>query len=926
MFCLYIFKKYGKLAYMKKFTLPLFVLALFIASLGFNVNTATAANCAPGELFNTATGQACATTPTAVVGCVAGFSFSPITGQPCGDDSGRGDTGMGKDPVSPSRILTIGSRGDDVRSVQQILKDQGYSLGTADGNYGKRTARAVSDFQYDNDLEVTGKVNVGTLAKLSTFGNIIIMPPTVLPSIPPINSISPVISGVKGSQSLSVNEQGTWTVTASDPNGGNLSYSVFWGDEYDKLNAYAGQQSRERTTQQNGTISHIYAQAGNYTPIFTVTNSNGKTAQTSISVNVIGSVATYPPGCTSNQGFNPTTGEPCNGTNSPSVTVLSPNGGEQWQVGQTYVISYSVSDTNAEPYIYLEKGYEAGSTKTGVNSSMLIGQPGHGVQSFSYTVPQGIASWPGLGSNYKIKVCINNCASSGSSNSSFTINSQASTPQTLTLSVAPSTVSAANPSTTNVDLLDVDLSLNTGSTQVSSISAIDVSPNNKTNLINLWISGSNTAGARITGVTRIIPLSNSTYSNATQYDFVFPTAITVVAGQILHLHVMGDVTSSAVGYIQFQLVGIGYSDSSLKTTGVGLYGNNIQIVVPTTASANLTASLVTPLSTASQFVPVGSSGATNATKATFNFTSTGGQLVVKELKFNVTGANTVTSISVAGVSAPVVNGVASITGLNLYVSSYGSNQDVFVSYAPVGVNGIPSGSTSSIALTYVKYVSNETAQVSTSTPNISAPTMKLVGSKPTITLSPSSAALVVGAVDIGHVTVTADAKGDITLNQLPLYVLLTSGNRPFVKDQNDQIVPTTDTGFSLMSDGNGVKFVFTFTGGYLIKAGTSQTFKIFMQVPGVTNGSSMTLGLGSRDLFSWTDTAGGGTTPVTTDNGTFFYNYPTNSVSVFGGASVSSNFSSLGLTASAYSALSSFPTGCSSKSGFSITTGKSCAQ
>lgn len=105
----------------------------------------------------------------------------------------------------------------------------------------------------------------------------------------------------------------------------------------------------------------------------------------------------------------------------PSIQVLSPNGGETWQVGKTYVISYYVPDTNAEPLIYLEKGYEEGSSKTGVNSSLLIGQPGRGVQSFSYTVPNGIASWPGLGSNYKVKVCVNNCASSDSSNTPFSI-------------------------------------------------------------------------------------------------------------------------------------------------------------------------------------------------------------------------------------------------------------------------------------------------------------------------------------------------------------------------------------------------------------------------------------------------------------------------------------------------------------------------
>ncbi len=41
----------------------------------------------------------------------------------------------------------------------------------------------------------------------------------------------PVISGVSGPTTLRVGETGTWTVQASDPENGTLSYSVIWGDE-----------------------------------------------------------------------------------------------------------------------------------------------------------------------------------------------------------------------------------------------------------------------------------------------------------------------------------------------------------------------------------------------------------------------------------------------------------------------------------------------------------------------------------------------------------------------------------------------------------------------------------------------------------------------------------------------------------------------
>ena len=124
---------------MKKISV-VFVSALLFSFLGL-YNTTSAANCAPGDLFNTANGQ------------------------PCGSIS-----------TSPSRFLTIGSKGEDVRSVQKILGKEGYSVGVADGNYGKRTARTIREFQEDNDLAITGNVDASTWVKLSTFGTIVASP------------------------------------------------------------------------------------------------------------------------------------------------------------------------------------------------------------------------------------------------------------------------------------------------------------------------------------------------------------------------------------------------------------------------------------------------------------------------------------------------------------------------------------------------------------------------------------------------------------------------------------------------------------------------------------------------------------------------------------------------------------------------------
>ncbi len=67
---------------MKKYTLFLLAFAFIFSLFSFNVNSASAANCAPGDLFSSTTGFPCGTTST-VPGCLPGYLFSPITGQSC---------------------------------------------------------------------------------------------------------------------------------------------------------------------------------------------------------------------------------------------------------------------------------------------------------------------------------------------------------------------------------------------------------------------------------------------------------------------------------------------------------------------------------------------------------------------------------------------------------------------------------------------------------------------------------------------------------------------------------------------------------------------------------------------------------------------------------------------------------------------------
>ncbi len=71
-----------------------------------------------------------------------------------------------RDVASGARTLEIGSRGDDVKAVQNGLKKLGLLSGTADGIYGNGTANAVAAFQRREGLTPSGRVDSATVGAL----------------------------------------------------------------------------------------------------------------------------------------------------------------------------------------------------------------------------------------------------------------------------------------------------------------------------------------------------------------------------------------------------------------------------------------------------------------------------------------------------------------------------------------------------------------------------------------------------------------------------------------------------------------------------------------------------------------------------------------------------------------------------------------
>ncbi len=364
---------------------------------------------------------------------------------------------------------------------------------------------------------------------------------------------------------------------------------------------------------------------------------------------------------------------------------------------------------------------------------------------------------------------------------------------------------------------------------------------------------------------------------------------------------------------------------STSTWGQMVYGLNYKITIvgaATDASDNLftinapvqqACGIFTPTiggnSTQAQYVAAGNTGAVDGTRMTLFVSPTGGSPVITELKFTENGLSTITSVKVGNVTAPVVSGVAWLTGLNIPVVNSGVFIDVYVSYSSVGISGIPSNRTSSIALTYAKYTCGGATTIIT--PTVFAPTMTLVGSKPTVTVNSTVVnGLLVGAENkIGQVTITADVKGNIKINDLAFIYGLANfssltmsnlriadgantvlGSSCGISDVTDSIFCEFATTGNTMSSGNtsfNTESNMDFD-GYTISAGTSKTFNLYATLTGTSNGAGMVSTSLNQYGFNWDDTA---TATFVGDNisatgsgtnlgGQLIYNFPTGSYSI----------------------------------------------
>lgn len=81
-----------------------------------------------------------------------------------GADEGGGGEGPGDD--RPGRNLRRGDGGDDVRKLQDRLREMGFDPGPSDGQFGENTENALKEFQEANGLEPDGVAGPDTYDKL----------------------------------------------------------------------------------------------------------------------------------------------------------------------------------------------------------------------------------------------------------------------------------------------------------------------------------------------------------------------------------------------------------------------------------------------------------------------------------------------------------------------------------------------------------------------------------------------------------------------------------------------------------------------------------------------------------------------------------------------------------------------------------------
>ena len=423
------------------------------------------------------------------------------------------------------------------------------------------------------------------------------------------------------------------------------------------------------------------------------------------------------------------------------------------------------------------------------------------------------------------------------------------------------------PNTTNVKI--GSFTLQADSSEDIRVTTLGVNPTVATyaitNLSNLTVKSN--------GVTVGTPVGNPATGTST---FSF-SDIVVPANSTRTFDVYADVggasTGSTTAAMQVTYRGV-VSNTTTTSSAAG--------VAITSAASTLADATLVSSSPVAQYVVGGSTFGI----ATFKLSTASAGTVanVRELRFRTNGTDAIESITVGGVTAPVISGgTTTVSGLNIAISSTGTDVPVTVKFSGFQNSTTGGSLQTSISSVYVTLghieATSGSGSVITNVTPVNSSTMKLVASKPVVTVSAGNTdTLVLGAENkVGEFTVSADANGKISvattsLSLSAIGVTAVEFSSARIADGN-----TTISSASLVAGPtSSTTPVFVFSPAYEISARQSKTFSVYAIVAGTAQSSItpyVTSRLTSGASFEWKDVIGGNTFQT----GASIYNFPTSS-------------------------------------------------
>ena len=100
---------------------------------------------------------------------LAGSAFAqttPPSGDPKAKEGTKSESGMKSDSGMKSESGRMTGRGEQVKAVQQALKEKGHDPGEIDGKMGPKTQAALRDFQSQEGINASGRLDAETMSKL----------------------------------------------------------------------------------------------------------------------------------------------------------------------------------------------------------------------------------------------------------------------------------------------------------------------------------------------------------------------------------------------------------------------------------------------------------------------------------------------------------------------------------------------------------------------------------------------------------------------------------------------------------------------------------------------------------------------------------------------------------------------------------------